>query len=334
MNSIVSSTDFNDLQIICGSEAVEQQLAAARAPKQLTAYTLHSFLAMDIPPQEMLLAPIIAKQGLAMLYAYRGVGKTHVALNIAYAAASGGAFLKWRAPKPSRVLYIDGEMPAKAMQERLAVIVNSHDTELPSEDYLNIITPDYQELGIPSLSTLDGQAALENHLDGIELLIVDNISTLCRGGKENDAESWIPVQEWALSLRKRGISVLFVHHAGKSGQQRGTTKREDTLDTVISLRHPSDYDPTEGARFEVHYEKTRNISGDEANSFEAKLVIKDGISTWEVHDLRDARKLEIIRLNKEGMSYREIAADVSLSKSAVAKIIKQAKEDDSYYDIT
>ena len=54
-------------------------------------------------------------------------------------------------------------------------------------------------------------------------------------------------------LRRRGVSVLIVHHAGKGGEQRGTSRREDVLDTSISLRRPSDYLPTEGARFEVHY---------------------------------------------------------------------------------
>jgi hypothetical protein len=36
----------------------------------------------------MVLDPIIPEKGLAMLYAPRGIGKTHVALGIVYAAAS------------------------------------------------------------------------------------------------------------------------------------------------------------------------------------------------------------------------------------------------------
>ena len=45
----------------------------------------------------------------------------------------------------------------------------------------------------------------------------------------------------ALSLRRRGISVLLDHHAGRNGEQRGTSKREDVLDTMLTLRHPADY---------------------------------------------------------------------------------------------
>ena len=66
-------------------------------------------------------------------------------------------------------------------------------------------------------------------------MILDNLSALCVSGKENEGESWLPVQRWALRLRQRGISVLFVHHAGKGGAQRGTSRREDLLDVVINL---------------------------------------------------------------------------------------------------
>ena len=39
---------------------------------------------------------------------------------------------------------------------------------------------------------------------------------------------------------------------------KGTSRREDTLDTVIALRRPEDYSPEQGARFEIHLEKLRN----------------------------------------------------------------------------
>ncbi len=69
----------------------------------LSAMDFASFLQCDFPPRENLLAPWLPRGGLAMLYAPRGVGKTHVALGIAYAIASGGAVLKWQAKKPAKV---------------------------------------------------------------------------------------------------------------------------------------------------------------------------------------------------------------------------------------
>ena len=57
------------------------------------------------------------------------------------------------------------------------------------------------------------------------------------------------------------------------------------MDTVIVLRKPNDYDPREGARFEVHYEKARGFYGDEARPFEACLKEEDGKMTWQVQEI-------------------------------------------------
>ena len=90
-----------------------------------------------------------------------------------------------------------------------------------------------------------------------------------------------------MRLRRRGVSVLIVHHAGKGGQQRGTSRREDVLDTSISLRRPDDYIPTEGARFEVHLEKARGVHGEAAKPFEAKLEVRDKAAIWTTRDIED-----------------------------------------------
>ena len=104
------------------------------------------------------------------------------------------------------------------------------------------MTQDLQGEPMPDLSTKGERAALEKFILDSDL-IIDNISTLFRSGIENEAESWQPVQDWALELRRRGKSVLFIHHAGKGGQQRSTSKREDILDAVITLKQPEGYSP-------------------------------------------------------------------------------------------
>src|SRR6516165_5566047 len=81
--------------------------SAVPFPKGLRVLSVHQLLAMSIPLREMLLEPILPKQGLLMLHSKRGVGKTHVVLGIAYALASGGSFLRWKAARPTRVLIVD-----------------------------------------------------------------------------------------------------------------------------------------------------------------------------------------------------------------------------------
>ena len=72
---------------------------------------------------------------------------------------NSGKFLKWEAPKPRPVLYVDGEMPAVALQERIAAIVKATDIEPPAPEYLKLITPDLQERGIPDIGCVEGQEA-------------------------------------------------------------------------------------------------------------------------------------------------------------------------------
>jgi hypothetical protein len=55
---------------------------------------LAHFFSLKIKAREMVLAPIIPEKGLVMCYGFRGTGKTHIAIGIAYAVATGGKFLK------------------------------------------------------------------------------------------------------------------------------------------------------------------------------------------------------------------------------------------------
>src|ERR1700746_2191395 len=111
-----------------------------------------------------------------------------------------------------------------------------------------ILAADQTENGI-SLGTEDGQQAIDPLLEGVDLLILDNLSTLCTTGSESASDAWVPMQNWLLGLRRKGITVLLVHHAGTNGRQRGTSRREDALDAVIALRRPEDYSPDEGRDF-------------------------------------------------------------------------------------
>jgi putative DNA primase/helicase len=88
-----------------------------------------------------------------------------------------------RCPTPRRVLYVDGEMPGRAMQERLAQIIQGAASEPPSPDFLRIITPDLQSDSIPDISSAEGQAAIEACLEGVSLVVLDNLSSLCRYGR-------------------------------------------------------------------------------------------------------------------------------------------------------
>jgi RecA-family ATPase len=292
---------------------------------ELEVTSVFDFIKKELPPREHILAPWLPMQGLTMIYAPRGIGKTHVALGIAHAVANGSTFLNWTAPKPRNVLYLDGEMPATLMQERLKILMKGQ-MQKPKALF-HLLTPDLQSAAMPDLATYKGQEMLNPHLKDIDLIIVDNISTLCRTSKENEADSWLPVQEWALAQRAAGKSILFIHHAGKGGHQRGTSKREDILDTVIALKRPDDYNAKDGAIFQVCFEKARCFMGEDADSFEAQLIIKDDKHEWQIRSITGSTYEQVINMAKQGFKQKEIAEKMNLDKSGVSRYIKTAHQE-------
>lgn len=320
--------------IIRNRVTVEEFTAAAQArygeakqeplvvKQSLRVVNLGELLSMDLTPREYVLHPVVQEQGTTMIYAPRGLGKTWAAASMAYAIASGQSVFGWTAAKPRRVLYLDGEMPATAMQERFASIAAGFELEA-DPDYLRILTPDLQTCYMPNIATDEGQAALEPFLDGVDVVFVDNIATLGRCGKENDAEGWLPVQSWLLRLRRAGKAVVLVHHAGKGGNQRGTSAREDILDCVIALRKPTDYEPEQGARFEIHLEKSRGFCGPEARPTEALLHLDDGRAIWTTRSIEDVRMVRVQELKALNMTEREIAEETGIAKSTVHRLLKK-----------
>ena len=122
----------------------------------------------------------------------------------------------------------------------------------------------------------------------------------------------------------------MLHHTSKSGDQRGTSAREDNIDTSIILKRPFDYTPEDGARFIVHFSKTR------VNTSELSLVqdvqlqlIKDeyGQLAWQWGNMKRENKKEVLKLLDEGVSQMEIKDLIGLSKGYISKIKKEAIKD-------
>jgi hypothetical protein len=114
---------------------------------------------------------------------------------------------------------------------------------------LRFVIADLQPDGLPDLADPGSQQYYDDSIKDADLIILDNLSTLCRSLKENGANSYGPVQEWSLRQRAAGRTVISVHHANKIGSQRGSNRKEDVLVTVVELRRPPGYDASQGARF-------------------------------------------------------------------------------------
>jgi len=305
-----------------------KRVVAKSDATRIVALTIDELLTRKFPPMEALLAPWLCKQHLSMVYAWRGVGKTHFALAVAYAVASGGTFLKWKADKPRRVVYIDGEMAGDAIKARIAAIVASTpDEHEPPNGYFRIITPDTQNQPLPDLASAEGQAALAPIIADADLIVVDNLSCLMRSGAENDGDDWMPVAGWALELRRQGKAVLFVHHAGKSKAQRGTSRREDLMYVVIKLDHAKDYRQEMGAAFTVEFQKARHLTGDDARNLEASLTHDEqGVQAWGWKDADQGMTERIRKLKADApdLNQSQIAEELGCNRSTVSRALNGA----------
>ena len=280
------------------------------------------FINEKLPERKVLLKPFLLERSINMIHAWRGVGKTHVCLGMATAEATGSVFLKWKAPQPSKVAYVDGEMAAEDIQQWFKESLNRKGVPHLERGYLTLIAADRQEKGIPSLLTKPGQEQILNKIGDAETVYFDNISTLFRGADEN--EDWEIGQEFLLTLRRNGKTSVLAHHDGKQGLQRGTSKREDVMNIVLHLKHPKDYQMSQGLRCEVHFEKARSLYGLEAEPFLTQLITDlHGKSYWDIQPLPEAQFQKAKELREQGLSFREISKETGMSKSWAEKILKK-----------
>ena len=143
---------------------------------------------------------------------------------------------------------------------------------------------------------------------------------------EDQRDDWAnKVLPFLTALRRRGIAAVLIHHAGKGGQQRGTSAREDALTAVINLQKVPDADPTLGAQFVVNFTKCRETFGDAVAPFEAQLTTdSDGVPTWTWKSVELSNEQRLLTLVQDGIeTVTEAAEELDLSKGTVSKIKKR-----------
>ena len=280
-------------------------------------------LTMDIPERAKIFV-WLPEGGITMVYGGRGIGKTFFTLSLAASVSSGVPFLKWGEPsKTVGVLIVDGEMALSDLRARLTsllikkpiepvMIISSEVAFAKTERDINLVDGDQRN---DILSILD-----ENK--EIRLVIIDNISCLFSGIRESSKDDWEKITPWLLAMRRRSVAVVLVHHAGKGGDQRGTSGREDLLDTVIKLE-PVNRSPNEGARFIVNFTKSRGAYGAEVKAFEASLDLESN-ELWTWKPIEESNYERMLTLAGEGVSsVTDMAEELGISKGMVSRLKKQ-----------
>jgi hypothetical protein len=278
---------------------------------------------VGIPPRRKIVGDWFCEADLSFVFAPRGLGKTWFSLGLASAIVGKATFGPWPVHDHAPVLYLDGEMPLESIEQRIAGMGADDDLSVLSHEGLFHRTGKVLNLTDPEAQDAITRLCLR---DGIKVLFLDNISCLFNGLKENGADEWEMVLPWLLTLRRHRVAVIIVAHAGRNGQMRGTSRREDAAFSVLKLEEAQDAGTLkEGAKFILRFTKDRN-SRTEQPAMEWTFTTGDdgkvSISTKEADGL--AVMIEWVRDGLTGA--REIAAEMGMSPGAVSKMAKRAIE--------
>lgn len=287
-------------------------------------------VALDLPERKRHL-PWLPEGGNVMVYGPRGVGKTFFQLGLTAALVTGTPFLKWATGEPVGVLYVDGEMQLDELRQRMTALLPG-----PPKAPLRFLSSEMvyhklrRDLVLTSEKVRDEIADVLDAHPEIRVLIFDNISCLFAGIDEDKKRDWEPIAAWLILLRHRGLATVLVHHAGKTGQQRGTSGREDALDTVIHLAQPSTLGANEGCHFELTFTKSRSVKGEEVGSLDVKLTEQNGQLQWISQPLERSKEDQVRALLADGVtSNADIAEELGISRSYAWKLKKKVGKGDA-----
>lgn len=237
-----------------------------------------------------LISPI-AREGTGIaIYGGTGAAKSWLAISIAAGAANGKSIFpdRWHVINPAGVkcLTIAGEMSIGEYGERIKRLFQYYGIDetrkknfiLHSACQLDLANPD----GLDKLHHLINEAEQKCGTPGlpVKLVVLDNLTTLSVEGENPSNFGRI---EFALkSLKKRGITVILIHHENQKGEIRGARKISDVMDQKLHLFKANDGDKI---GIIVKNEKIRSGKNSEFATFKALLDVEAEGTGWQIVDL-------------------------------------------------
>lgn len=328
--------DFNDLMCLRGRKAVRRRIKQARSVELLPLARILSaedLSKLKLPSIVDIADPILQFPGITLFAGGFGVGKTFVAMKLAVAINAALACFNWGIDKPLSVLFMDFELPLASLQERLGSVINTF-PQASKLDLSNLYfwsASDSYPAPKPNLADRAQIAALVDQCDAYDVVILDNVSASTSGVDPNLAESYEPIQDFAMQRRHAGKSTVLIQHFGKDKSRgpRGSSRQEDYVDVSLALEKT--INAAGNAAIKVTCRKMRNHPESAFVPIEIELGNFDGDFSMEYRPLVEAKKDEAAeeygQLEQAGLIVRgtqkKLAKKHGLSKYQVSRAVRK-----------
>ena len=309
----------------------------AEGPDHYPLVDMQTAFNTEYPKPKFVMEPILRERTVMQISGDYGAGKSMFGLYTAMCVANGWDFLDWKfkASGPIPVLYVEGELPASDIQDRLLTFAEAKGFNNPNsgkrlnyENFFQLTLDDLElnghKYGFDKLAisneedeAIKGRLKIENTLNKIKerlgkfpILFLDNISALT-AIDENKATDWSSLMMWLMNLKTRGIITVFFHHTGKStGTASGSNMAQRLIDTHIILKKlPENYRfnmQGRNVQCSISFDKFRNFGGEQAKSF---LLTCSDQGNWKKYPMLDQKDFKIIECLEKGMAVKAMCEE-------------------------
>ena len=237
-----------------------------------TAISGRELLALPVSEVEVVLGPMIMRGDKVLVYAHRGSGKTWLICFIAVACASGTSLLDGQlvAPRPLRVLVIDGEMKANELQKRYAQIFKALGTPEHLQENLRIVAATIQKKDI-LLETPEDREHYKEHIAWADVIIADSMFCLFPSAMGSQLEGARGFNDFMRANSLQGKTTIVVDHTGKNKRNSyGTIGKELGLELVLKVEKVKNLE-----LFRLSVEKYRNLGSKDIQPIEYMLEVDE-----------------------------------------------------------
>lgn len=221
------------------------------------------------PPREYVVARMLPRPSLNIIYGPPGDLKTMLCLDLAVCIAGGQAWLQPLPDGPPAmpfdanllpVLWVDMDMGQDRLERRLAALGLAHG--LAGDSPLAYVSFPIPPLCSNVPATVDMLLATIQ-ASGAGLVVIDNLGTVSGGADENSSQM-VAVMAGLRRLAEAGsCAVLAIHHRNKALQKRARAgdalRGHSSIEGAIDLALQVERDPPGGDTINVRSTKTRDL---------------------------------------------------------------------------